>query len=197
MYFRPVSFESGKSFSIEYSKNLGSSYTTVVTINSGTSLTATTFVNNSAFYLLTLTLNGITWNDSTRFRIKVNGADTSDRIHFDAITVKGRTNTTAAGTTIALATATKTVGFSGWDVEGRDPIVQTDVRLYPNPVRNRLQVSGVSGVRSWRIYSTVGAQVAYSKGIESPELSRLPRGTYLVEIETLEGTVHRGRFVKE
>ncbi|NDC78213.1 MAG: T9SS C-terminal target domain-containing protein [Chitinophagia bacterium] len=195
MYFSPVSFESGKSFSIEYSKNLGSSYTTVVTLNSGTSLNATTFVNNSAFYLLTLTLNGISWNDSTRFRIRVNGADTSDRIHFDAITVKGRTNTTATGSTIALATATKTAVLSGWDAEGRDPMVQTEVRLFPNPVRNRLQVTGVSGIRLWRVYSPTGSQVASSKGAESPELSRLPRGTYLVEIETNEGTIHRGRFM--
>lgn len=197
MYFRPVSFESGKSFSIEYSKNLGSSYTTIASLNSGASLNATTFVNNSGFYLLTLTLNGISWNDSTRFRIKVNGADTSDRIHFDAITVKGRTNTTATGTIISLATATKTAGLMGWDVEGLDPMLQNRVRLYPNPVRNRLQVSGVSGVRSWRVYSLGGSQVATSKGMESPELSRLPRGTYLVEIETIEGAVHRGRFVKE
>jgi chitodextrinase len=197
MYFRPVSFESGKSFSIEYSRNLGSSYTSVVTLKSGATLNATTFVNNAAFYLLTLTLNGITWNDSSRFRIKVNGADTSDRIHFDAITVKGRTNTTATGTTISLTTVTKTTGLSGWDMEGMDPVVQTGIRLYPNPVRNRLQVSGVPGVRSWRVYSQSGSMVATSKGSESPELSRLPRGTYLVEIETLEGTVHRGRFVKE
>jgi hypothetical protein len=76
-------------------------------------------------------------------------------------------------------------------------MVQIGVRFYPNPVRNRLQVAGVSGVRSWRIYSTVGAQVATSTGKECPEVSRLPNGTYLVEIVTNEGTVHRGRFVKE
>jgi Zn-dependent metalloprotease/chitodextrinase len=197
MYFRPVSFESGKSFSIQYSRNLGSSYTTLVTLYSRASLTSTTFVNNASFYLLTLTLNGIVWNDSTRFRIQVRGSDTSDRVHFDAITVKGRTNTTATGSTITLVTASKTAGLNGWDAEGTNPMPEGDVRLYPNPVRSRLQVSGVRGVRTWRVYSPGGSLVAASRGVESPELSRLPGGTYLVEIETIEGTVHRGRFVKE
>ena len=197
MYFRPVSFESGKSFSIQYSRNLGNSYTNIVTLNSGASLSSTSFVNNGAFYLMTLTLNGITWNDSTRFRIQMNGADTTDRIHFDAITVKGRTNTTASGTTISLATVTKPAAFNGWGEEDLNPMIPSDVRLYPNPVRNRLQVSGVAGVKTWRVFSLGGSQVASSRGMESPDLSRLARGTYLVEIETIEGMLHRGRFVKE
>jgi len=197
MYFRPVNFESGKSFSIQYSRNLGSSYTTVVMLTSGTSLSATRFVNNAAFYLMTLTLNGITWNDSTRFRIQMNGADTSDRIHFDAITVKGRTNTTASGTTISLVTATKPAGFNGWGEEDLSPEIPSGVRFYPNPVKNRLQVSGVMGVKTWRVFTLSGSKVAAARGMESPDLSRLARGTYLVEIETNDGILHRGRFVKE
>jgi chitodextrinase len=197
MYFRPVNFESGKSFRIQYSRNLGSSYTTVVTLNSAASLSATSFVNNGAFYLMTLTLNGITWNDSTRFRIQMNGADTTDRIHFDAITVKGRTNTTATGSTISLTTVTKPAAFNGWGEEDLNPMIRSDVRFYPNPVRNRLKVSGVVGVKTWKVYTLGGSQVASSRGMESPDLSRLARGTYLVEIETIEGTLHRGRFVKE
>jgi bacillolysin len=196
MYFTPRSFESGKTFTVQYSRNSGSSYTTVATMASGAALNATTFVNNGGFYLLTLTLNGIIWTDSVRFRIQVNGADTSDRIYFDAITVKGRTNTAATGTSITLAAATKPTGFTGWDVQ--DEISPgTTIRLYPNPVRNRLQVSGVSGIRTWRVFSLGGSQVASSKGEVSPELSRLPQGTYLVEIQTIEGTIHRGRFVKD
>ena len=76
-------------------------------------------------------------------------------------------------------------------------MIRSDVRFYPNPVRNRLKVSGVVGVKTWKVYTLGGSQVASSRGMESPDLSRLARGTYLVEIETIEGTLHRGRFVKE
>ncbi|MBM3443331.1 MAG: hypothetical protein FJX89_11610, partial [Bacteroidetes bacterium] len=102
LYFTPRGVETGKGFSIQYSRNAGLSYATIVNINSGSSLTSTSFLNNSSFYLLTLTLNGITWNDSVRFRIQVNAADLTDQIFFDAITVKGRTNTTATGSTVSL-----------------------------------------------------------------------------------------------
>ena len=146
---------------------------------------------------MTLTLNGITWNDSTRFRIQMNGVDTSDRIHFDVITGKGRTNTTATGSTISLTTVTKPAGFNGWGAEELSPELPSGVRFYPNPVRNRLQVSGVVGVKTWRVLTVDGSMVASSRGLESPDLTRLARGTYLVEIETNDGVLHRGRFVKE
>jgi len=60
-----------------------------------------------------------------------------------------------------------------------------------------LRVSGIASVSAWRVFSTNGALLVSAKGGESPDMTRLPGGAYLVEIETPDGTRIRRRFLKE
>jgi hypothetical protein len=71
------------------------------------------------------------------------------------------------------------------------------VQIYPNPVKDVLNVSNVSSVSSYEIFNTAGQIV--SKGILSTGkvlVNKLTKGVYFININD-NGTIVKTKFVKE
>jgi Zn-dependent metalloprotease len=190
-YFKAVGMESGKSFTLRYSSNNGSSWSTVATYTSASTATGTKFVNNS-FYVATVTMNSTSFNSTAKFRIQNGGSNTTDIIYFDAVTVKGRTNTTGTGNVVTLAPAIKGVSplKSGYITDNN--LKTSDIVLYPNPVANTLNIVTKEKIRTIRINAANGSLVkviSNNKENTSLDFSNLVKGIYIVEVVTDNGSV--------
>ena len=62
--------------------------------------------------------------------------------------------------------------------------LNTSITLYPNPVKDRLNVSSEKPIDSIIVYNTLGVIVAKTATTNQIELSHLKSGIYLVKIET-------------
>jgi len=60
-----------------------------------------------------------------------------------------------------------------------------------------LRIVGVTAIKEVRIFTTSGALVAKHRRTTQPDVSGLPIGLYIAEIETVNGQTHRRRFIKE
>lgn len=203
-YFTAAGMESGKTFVLRNSSNNGSSWSTVATFTSASSATGTKFVTDKGFYVATVTMNSTSFNSTAKFRIQNNGSNTTDIIYFDAVTVKGRTNTTGSGNVVTLAAATKgTFSFQGQpvymkNIESIDP-VSDEVVLYPNPVINTLNIKAQGNITAVRIFSSNGSVIKTiqdNSDCSSFDLSDLDNGVYIVEIVTETGSVSK-KIIKQ
>lgn len=74
---------------------------------------------------------------------------------------------------------------------------QTDILIYPNPVKSILNVKNVSKKAKYKIYSAAGQVI--SSGIilnNKIDVSRLINGVYVIDIDDVQGTAQR-KFIKE
>ncbi|MGE6396564.1 fibronectin type III domain-containing protein [Chryseobacterium scophthalmum] len=74
---------------------------------------------------------------------------------------------------------------------------QTDILIYPNPVKSILNVKNVSKKAKYKIYSAAGQII--SSGIilnNKIDVSRLINGLYVIDIDDVQGTAQR-KFIKE
>lgn len=74
---------------------------------------------------------------------------------------------------------------------------QTDILIYPNPVKSILNVRNVSKKAKYKIYSAAGQVI--SSGIilnNKIDVSRLINGVYVIDIDDVQGTAQR-KFIKE
>ena len=196
-YFTAVGMESNKSFVLSYSSNNGTQYSTIATFTSASTASGTRFVTNNGFYVATITMNSTSFNSTARFRIQNNGSNTTDNIYFDAVTIKGRTNTSATGNVVTLAAATKSLLQLKSLTDGNtDPeninSVSNKIVLYPNPVFNTLNIISGEKIKVLRIFSVNGTQVSnmlVNSDNLSFDLSWLASGLYIVEIVTDSGSV--------
>lgn len=71
------------------------------------------------------------------------------------------------------------------------------IKLYPNPVNDKLFIAGDIAIQELRIYNLLGQQIMYSKGdAKEYSISQLEPGTYLVKIQTEKGTVN-SKIIKQ
>jgi Zn-dependent metalloprotease len=203
-YFTAAGMESGKTFVLRYSSNNGSSWITVTTFTSASSTSGTRFVTDKGFYVATITMNSTSFNSTAKFRIQTNGSNTTDIIYFDAVTVKGRTNTSGSGNVVTLAAATKgTFSFQGQpgymkNFESIDP-AGDEVVLYPNPVINTLNIKTQAKITAVRIFSSNGSVIKTiqdNSDCSSFDISDLDKGVYIVEIVTEMGSVSK-KIIKQ
>jgi Zn-dependent metalloprotease len=203
-YFTAVGMESGKSFTLRYSSNNGSSWSTIATFTSAATASGTRFVTNNGFYVATVTMNSTSFKATTKFRIQSAGSNTTDIIYFDAVTIKGRTNTTGSGNVVTLAATTKAVaGFQGLNGFMNSPenisAAGGDIVLYPNPVTNILNVSTRERVNAIKIYSSTGSLIRSERSVTdtySYDLSKLEKGVYFIQIWTEKGSVTK-KIIKQ
>ncbi|MDH2207037.1 MULTISPECIES: T9SS type A sorting domain-containing protein [Empedobacter] len=75
---------------------------------------------------------------------------------------------------------------------GMSDINSKDLKIYPNPVKNILSIDSKSMVKNVRIINMAGQEV-YNKQLNkmNPQVnvSHLPKGVYIINIETTEGIV--------
>lgn len=189
-YFTAEGVESGKTLVLRYSSNNGTSWSTIATFTSASIATGTNFVTNSGFYVATVTMNSTSFNTTAKFRIQINGSNTTDIIYFDAVTILGRTNTTGTGNVVTLATASKGLSLKGLTVNAEN-LKPNDLVLYPNPVLNTLNILTDETIRTIRIYAANGSLImdrTNNSANASLDFSKLLKGVYLVEVITDSGT---------
>ncbi|MCX8525713.1 GEVED domain-containing protein [Chryseobacterium formosus] len=74
---------------------------------------------------------------------------------------------------------------------------QTDIMIYPNPVKSTLNVKNISKKANYKIYSAAGQLI--SSGIilnNKIDVSRLINGVYMIDIDDVQGTAQK-KFIKE
>jgi hypothetical protein len=158
----------------------------------------------------------LTWRtatelDNDRFEVeRSRDAKTFERIG----TVPGR-GTTSQGADYAFRDEQPLPGTNyyrlrqvdrdGTPHESRSIAVRTDqaaraLHVYPNPTSDRWswEVPALADVRRIRVYSLAGRLLAESAdGTPSISARTLPAGTYLLEVQTGGGVIHRQRVVRQ
>ena len=73
------------------------------------------------------------------------------------------------------------------------------VIVYPNPAGSRISVSCDTEPQSIRICDLLGRVVLHKENLSKPELdvSFLPAGMYLLQVQTSDGKHLTAKFVKE
>jgi hypothetical protein len=196
-YFTAVGMESGKTFVLRYSSNNGTSWSTIATFTSAATVSGTNFKTDNGFYVATITMNSGSFNSTAKFRIQINGSSTTDIIYFDAVTIKGRTNTTGSGNVVTLAPATKTIALKSASVK-EDFFENNGILLFPNPVVNTLNISSKEKINIVRILSlngsVVSTTISHLENI-SMDVSKLAKGAYIVEIITNNNSI-KNKIIK-
>ena len=195
-YFTAVGMEAKKTFVLSSSSNNGTSFSTIATFTSATAASGTKFVTDKGFYVATVTMNSTSFNNTCKFRIQNKGVNTTDVIYIDAVTIKGRTNTTGTGTTVTLAAAAKTalqLKSSSLTEEIDETILPEaeKIVLYPNPVLNTLNIVSNVKVKVVRIFTLTGSLI--QNNLDNTDnltldLSNLAKGIYIVEVVTDKGS---------
>jgi len=72
----------------------------------------------------------------------------------------------------------------------------TQLSIYPNPVRNTLSVKGASKVTSLQIYNVTGQEVLRSSEA-TVNTSSLTKGVYILKVAQENGAISTKRFIKE
>ncbi|WP_292010232.1 T9SS type A sorting domain-containing protein, partial [Chryseobacterium sp.] len=78
-----------------------------------------------------------------------------------------------------------------------NPVDQTQVLIYPNPVRSVLNIKNISARANYKLYNSVGQLV--SSGIilnNKIDVSKLIQGVYVIDIEDGQISVQK-KFIKE
>lgn len=78
-----------------------------------------------------------------------------------------------------------------------NPVNQTDILIYPNPVKTILHVKNISAKANYKIYNSAGQMV--SSGLildQSIDLGALINGIYVIDIDDVNGTLQK-KFIKE
>ncbi|MEG0762152.1 MAG: GEVED domain-containing protein, partial [Chryseobacterium sp.] len=74
---------------------------------------------------------------------------------------------------------------------------QTDILIYPNPVKSILNVRNVSKKAKYTIYSAAGQVISSGVILNNKiDVSRLINGLYVIDIDDVQGTAQR-KFIKE
>ncbi len=195
-YFYSFSMENGEDFWVRY--NSGSGWTTVATYARGTSF------NNNTFYVATVTLNAGTYNLSSnaQFRFQCDASADNDQVYIDLVTING--NCSALPETGGPIQTIAEVG-SGIN-PGNLPVLAlqdgaADIRLYPNPAQNELNLAipASTNVQAIKVYNANGAEVntvSFLQGFSTLDISRLNPGVYFLSIQS-DGEVVNKKFIKQ
>ncbi|WP_326981091.1 GEVED domain-containing protein [Chryseobacterium sp. MYb264] len=78
-----------------------------------------------------------------------------------------------------------------------NPVNQTDIMIYPNPVSTILHIKNISKRANYKLYNAAGQLV--SSGIilnNNIDVSKLINGVYVIDIEDTQGTAQK-KFIKQ
>lgn len=79
-------------------------------------------------------------------------------------------------------------------LENVDP--NASFTMYPNPAQNEIFVNSKEGVSTISILDMNGRLLQLNSNQQQINISQLPTGTYLIKVETKDGKMNFGRFVK-
>lgn len=187
-YF-PVGMENGEDFWLQGSLDGGSTWTTVVTWARGTDF------ENGSSYSESVTITGA-YTSTTKWRFRCDASVNNDRIYMDDINISGCAN--GNRTTEELIALTDNANIGDVTIESiiteATPMV-SDVKLYPNPTRDLLNVDyyakdatdvRMTVVDSYGKIVRAQASVNVSEGAQKSlvDVSELGAGVYFIIIQS-------------
>lgn len=174
-FFYVYSMENGEDFWLRFYD--GSSWTTVGTWVRGSG------IENNNFYEATITLDASQYNFAANsgFRFQCDASGNADQIYIDQVTITGiSSGAPAANSLVALGrNVSQTEGTGNFN---------DDLIIYPNPVRNVVNVNPSYNVNSnFRIIDLTGKTVLHGSMLNnSIDVSKLKTGIYLLELSDEE-----------
>lgn len=198
-FFRAVGMESGKRFTVSYNNGVNTTYTTLATFTSASTYSGTNFVTDAGFYRVVVLMNATSFTATSRLRFTINGANTSDQIYIDSVSVIGRTGTTGSGTTVSMTPVTPLKIALMEPLRSNSGKDMSDLALYPNPVDRALSVSAPDRITRVRIYASDGAvvyEVQPNRSYFLIDVGSLLPGWYIAEFISEKG-VTRKRFIRQ
>lgn len=197
-FFYMNSMENGEDFWLRV--NNGSGWQTIGVWTSGNG------VSNNTFYTTTVTVPAALMGSNTQFRFQCDASANGDQVYIDAVTITGlsgtllETNepvvtTTELGTTAEPANDLEVLGLQSSEVE----VLSNEVKLFPNPATDQLQVRSAQNMQSIRLVSATG-QVIRTLRLDANQstvnVSDLKAGVYYLMVE-VNGELRPQRFVKQ
>ena len=179
------SMESGENFFIEFFN--GSSYQVIGNYVSGSDF------NNGSFFTDTITLSSgaYNFNANNRFRIRTNGDSNNDQVYFDQIIISGD-NALSSPITSPIQSRIVLTNFN--------QSVEDNVKLYPNPVTDILNIQILKGSFDTIVVYTTNGQVVFettsTDNTFQVDTSNLASGMYFVRF-VANGLAVTKRFVKK
>ncbi|PZU87830.1 MAG: secretion protein [Chryseobacterium sp.] len=70
------------------------------------------------------------------------------------------------------------------------------VGIYPNPVKDVLNITNSDKVNSLKIYDSTGKQVLSRKSVATMDVSQLTKGFYFIEFENIDGSKSYEKIIK-
>ena len=203
-YFYPNSMENGEDFWLRFYN--GSSWTTVATWASGSSF------NNNTFYVATVNLDASNYNfaSNSRIRFQCDASANADRVYIDEVTVTATSGGLSEGGE-TIVTITELEGGTvdnGSEIESISTEFDNDfenmeigeIRLFPNPATEMLNVRSGDEMQSIRVMTATGQQLRLINNLDNDQhaldISNLTPGLYYLLIE-VDGELKPQRFVKQ
>jgi len=125
-----------------------------------------------------------TLSDRTRFRFRCYASSANNHVYLDNVKISSCEDSHFTSNT-------------GKDTFGKSKVLNlelvNELVVFPNPVQQRLQVSGLSDQERYTIYALDGRAVINSANVSSLDVSRLESGTYFIRTEHGNTT----KFIKQ
>ncbi|WP_345006722.1 LamG-like jellyroll fold domain-containing protein, partial [Snuella lapsa] len=178
--YYPNSMENGEDFFLELSTNGGSQYTTVESWVSGTDF------SNNVRYNEAITING-PFTNNTVFRLRCDASGNNDEIFIDDVLIS---ECITGSQSKAIRGKKGVLKDSGM----KDISSEENIKVYPNPVSDVLEVSYMRQEEASVYLFTlngklVSQQILIKNHKNSIILDKLTKGMYLCVIKTEKGTV--------
>ncbi len=184
--FIAVSMETGEDFWVQYYN--GSTWQTVAAYASGSSF------SNNIFYSAKVSImeSNYTFPTNMKIRFMCDASNNTDDVYIDNIRITASTQPMLGPNYLISLSDEKVISQYGTDVQ--------DVRIYPNPVKNVLNISmDQDEDAEMYIYNIKGQQILHRILQANPaeiDMSPFENGVYMVYIITVE-EVYTKKFIKQ
>ncbi|MEP6795152.1 MAG: GEVED domain-containing protein [Saprospiraceae bacterium] len=176
-HFKTFSMETGEDFWVQYKSGNGA-WVTIGNFVSGSNF------SNNIFYVTTVTVPNFVPTTAGTFRIQCDAGDDNDQVFIDAVII---TRLNAAALVESGVTIDEVDGpsVSPW----ADPQNKVDKSLsvYPNPVRDVLNIEFNGEIQAIRVVSLEGKEVRLSDTHETKgmiDISQLAPGIYFLSVQS-------------
>lgn len=178
--FRAEGMEGGEDFWLRYFDGVNWSTVTAFVAN-------TDFVNNQ-IYNVTVNISG-SLSAASKFRFQCDASENDDNIYIDAVVISATTSSNLPTNQVEIH-AVPTHSIAGLEAQ--------ELKLYPNPVNDILQIESSEEILKLSMYNTSGQLVlTRHQGFgQSIDLHDLSSGLYIVRIETEDNSYSERIFKK-
>ncbi len=175
-HFYAYSMEVGEDFWLQYKSGTGN-WVTIASYIRGTNF------NNNTFYITTVTLSNFTPTSAGTFRIQCDASDDFDQVYIDAVTI------TSLNGPALIESGTTIEEVAHPTVVPNDLVSDAtkELKVYPNPATDELNISFNGEIQSVRIVSLEGKVMSVTETNEQNHLidiSQLAKGIYFISVQS-------------